>query len=202
MVSRRAETVEKYLATFPPDRRAALETIRNVIRKNLPPGFEEGMQYGMIGYYVPLSRYPTTYNGQALGAVALASQKGYMSLYLMSVYGDPKLKAWFEGAYRAAGKKLDMGKSCVRFKKVEDVPLDVIGEVIARLDVDRFIATYESARAKVRKRPAKMRRAGAKVARRPKAKAAPRPRPPSATPRKGSANKARKRSPKGGAKRS
>jgi hypothetical protein len=202
MVSSRAETVDKYLATLPPDRRAALETIRNVIRKNLPRGFEEGMQYGMIGYYVPLSRYPTTYNGQALGAAALASQKGHMSLYLMSVYGDPKLKAWFEDAYRAAGKKLDMGKSCVRFKKVEDVPLDVIGEVIARLDVDRFIATYESARAKVRKRPAKMRRAGAKVARRPKAKAAHRPRPPMATPRKGAANKARKRSSKGGAKRS
>jgi hypothetical protein len=155
MASDRAETVEKYLASLPPDRKAALETLRKVIRKNLPRGFEEGMQYGMIGYYVPLSRYPTTYNGQALGAAALGSQKGYMSLYLMSVYGDPKLKAWFERAYRAAGKKLDMGKSCVRFKKLEDVPLDVVGEVIARLDVDRFIATYESARQSMRTRAAK-----------------------------------------------
>jgi len=188
MVSSRAETVEKYLASLPPDRRPAIETIRNVIRKNLPPGFEEGMQYGMISYYVPLSRYPTTYNGQALGVAALASQKGYMSLYLMTVYGDPKLKAWFERAYRAAGKKLDMGKSCVRFKKLEDLPLDVIGEVIAQLDVDRFIGTFESARRQVRKRPAKI--------------AARRPRPSRATPRKGAANKARKPSSKGGAKRS
>src|SRR5687768_1667385 len=130
MVPRRAETVEEYLATLPPDRKTAIETIRKVIRKNLPRGFQEGMQSGMISYYIPLSRYPTTYNGQALGAAALASQKGYMSLYLMSVYGDPQQKAWFERAYRAAGKKLDMGKSCVRFRKLEDLPLDVIGDVI------------------------------------------------------------------------
>ena len=172
MASSSAATVEKYLATLPPDRRAAIATIRNVIRKNLPRGFEEGMQYGMIGYYVPLSRYPTTYNGQALGAAALASQKGYMSLYLMSVYGDPKQKAWFERAYRAAGKKLDMGKSCVRFKKLDDLPLDVVGEVIAQLDVDRFIAAYEAARSAARARPTKAtRRPGAtKAARAPAAK--------------------------------
>jgi Domain of unknown function (DU1801) len=195
MVSSRAETVAEYLAALPADRKTAIETIRSVIRKNLPRGFEEGMQYGMISYYIPLSRYPTTYNGQALGAAALASQKGYMSLYLMSVYSDPKLKARFERSYRAAGKKLDMGQSCVRFKKLEDVPLDVVGEMIAQLDVDRFIAAYESARAHVRQRPAK-------VARRPGAKAARRPATKRAKPRKGAANKARKPSPKRGAKRS
>ena len=162
MVSSRAETVEAYLRSLPPDRKAALEAIRKVIRKNLPRGFEEGMQYGMIGYYVPLSRYPDTYNGQALGIAGLASQKGYMSLYLMGVYGDPKLKAWFERAYREAGKKLDMGKSCVRFKKLEDVPLDVIGQTIAQVDVERFIATYEAARAAPRTRPTKPGGRGAK----------------------------------------
>jgi hypothetical protein len=193
MVSSRAETVEKYLANLPPDRKTALETLRKVIRKNLPRGFEEGMQYGMIGYYVPLSRYPTTYNGQALGAAALGSQKGYMSLYLMSVYGDPKLKAWFERAYRAAGKKLDMGKSCVRFKKLEDVPLDVVGEVIARLDVDRFIATYESARQSVRTR-------AAKPASRPRATSTTRA--TGATSRSRAVKKTRKPSPKRRAKRS
>ena len=147
MVTSRAETVEAYLASLPADRRAAVAALRKVIRRNLPRGFEEGMQYGMIGYYVPLSRYPTTYNGQALAAAALGSQKGHMSLYLMSVYGDPTLKTWFERSFRAAGKKLDMGKSCVRFKKLEDLPLDVIGATIAKLDVDRFIATYEASRA-------------------------------------------------------
>jgi Domain of unknown function (DU1801) len=197
MVSSSAETVEKYLASLPSDRKTAIETIRNVIRRNLPRGFEEGIQYGMIGYYVPLSRYPTTYNGQPLGAAAVASQKGYMSLYLMNVYSDPKLKAWFERAFRDAGKKLDMGKSCVRFKRLEDLPLDVIGEAIAKLDVDRFIATFEAARTQVRKRPAKVtRRSGAKAARRPA--------PSRATPRngKGAAKKVRKPSTKGGAKRS
>jgi hypothetical protein len=195
MVPRRPETVEDYLAALPPDRKTAIETIRSVIRKNLPRGFEERMQYGMISFCIPLSRYPTTYNGQPLGAAALASQKGYMSLYLMTVYSDPKLKSWFERSYRAAGKKLDMGKSCVRFKKLEDVPLDVVGEVIAQLDVDRFIATYESARAEVRKRPAK-------VVRRPGAKAARRPAPSSAKRRNGAPGRARKPSPKRGAKRS
>ncbi|MEW5850506.1 MAG: DUF1801 domain-containing protein [Myxococcota bacterium] len=168
MASSAATTVQEYLASLPADRREALESVRRVIRKNLPKGFEEGMQYGMIGYYVPLSRYPQTYNGQPLGIAALASQKGYMSLYLMGVYGDPATQKWFEAAYRKSGKQLDMGKSCVRFKRVEDLALDVVGQVISRVGVDDFIARYEavkgSPRAKgtAKKTPAK--RAAAKPA--------------------------------------
>jgi hypothetical protein len=177
MVTSRAETVEQYLTALPAERRAALEAVLKVIRKNLPRGFEEGMQYGMIGYYVPLSRYPKTYNGQALGAAALASQKGSMSLYLMTVYGDPGERARFERAYRASGKKLDMGKSCIRFKKVDDLPLDVIGDVVARLDVDRFIATYEASRKQVRspRVARKTKVAAVKSSQKPASRTRPRP---------------------------
>lgn len=150
MVTSRVSTVKEYLADLPPDRRAALEKVRNVVLANLPKGFEEGMQYGMIGYYVPLSRYPTTYNGQPLGIAALASQKNYMSLYLMSVYAEPELRSWFEEAWAASGKKLDMGKSCVRFKSVDDLPLDVVGEAISRVSLERFVATFEASRTAVR----------------------------------------------------
>lgn len=148
MVSSKAATVKEYLDSLPEDRRKAISAVRRVIKKNLPRGFEEGMQFGMIGYYIPLSRYPDTYNGHPIGPAGLASQKQYMSLYLMTVYGDPKMRKWFEGAFKEAGKKLDMGKSCVRFKKLEDLPLDVIGEAIARVDVDTFIAQYEKSRKK------------------------------------------------------
>jgi hypothetical protein len=143
----RPASVDDYLASLPPDRREAISTVRKLILDNLPEGYEEGIQYGMIGYYVPLSRYPETYNGQPLGIAALASQKGYMSLYLMCVYGDPATRRWFESAYHAAGKRLDMGKSCVRFKRLEDLPLDVVGEAIARVSVDQYLAHYEKSRA-------------------------------------------------------
>jgi Domain of unknown function (DU1801) len=141
-----AASVPDYLAALPPERRAALAAVRKVIRANLPRGYEEGPQFGMIGYYVPLARFPDTYNGQPLCLAALASQSSYMSLYLMCVYGDAKLRASFERDFRAAGKKLNMGKSCVRFKAVDDLPLDVIGKAIAAVSVDRYIAHYKEAR--------------------------------------------------------
>jgi hypothetical protein len=144
MVSSSARSVEQYLADLPRDRRAALEVVRTVILENLPAGFEEGMQYGMIGYYVPLDRYAETYNGKALAIAALASQKNYMALYLMGVYGHGDTRRWFEKAYREAGKKLDMGKSCVRFRSLSDLPLEVVGQAIGRLSVDAYIAYYES----------------------------------------------------------
>jgi hypothetical protein len=146
MATSKAKSVTEYLASLPPERRAALAAVRRVIKKNLPRGFVEGMQYGMIGYAVPLSRYPNTYNGQPLGIACLASQKNYMTLYLMGIYADPGGRKWFEGAFKKAGKKLDMGQSCVRFRKLEDLPLDVIGEAIARTGVDEFIAAAEKAR--------------------------------------------------------
>jgi len=148
----RASTVDEYLASLPPDRRDAIEAVRKVILDNLPPGFEEGMQYGMIAYFVPLSRYPKTYNGQPLTVAALASQKGYMSVYLMSVYGSAELGSWFEESYRDTGKKLDMGKSCVRFKRLADLPLELVGEAIGKVGVDDFIATQEAIRGPAKSR--------------------------------------------------
>ena len=146
-----AQTPDEYIASLPDDRREAIAAVRNVVRQNLPPGFEEGIQYGMIGWYVPLDRFPDTYNGQPLGLAGLASQKNYMSLYLNSVYGDPKTERWFKERYAASGKRLNMGKSCVRFTKLEDLPLDVIGETIARADLDRYLAHYADARGSSRK---------------------------------------------------
>ncbi len=155
MASSKATTAESYLAELPSDRRRAIATVREVILDNLPPGVEEGIQYGMLGYYVPLSRFPDTYNGQALGMIALASQKSHMSLYLMGVYADRKMERWFKAAAAKAGKKLDMGKSCVRFKSVDDLPLEVIAEAVRRLGVDEFIATYEKNKGGPRERSAK-----------------------------------------------
>ncbi len=146
MVIRHVASVAEYLAALPPERRKAIAAVRKVIRANLPPGYKEGPLYGAIGYYVPLARFPDTYNGQPLCVAGLASQASYMSLYLMCVYGDAKLRAAFERGFRAAGKKLNMGKSCVRFKSVDDLPLDVIGKTIAAVSVDRYVASYKAAR--------------------------------------------------------
>ena len=148
MVWSSAQTVEEYLAELAPDRREAIDAVRKVILDNLPAGYEEMMQFGMIGYVIPLERYPVTYNKQALQYAALASQKHYMSVYLMSVYSDSDSEQWFAEQYRASGKKLDMGKSCVRFKKLDDLPLDLIGRAIARTPVDEYIEVYEAARGK------------------------------------------------------
>jgi hypothetical protein len=145
MVTSDARTPDEYIAALPDDRREAVRAVRDVVRDNLPAGFEEGMLYGMIGWYIPLERFPNTYNGQPLGLAALASQKNYMSLYLNSVYGDPRTEAWFKDRYEASGKRLNMGKSCVRFRRIEDLPLDVIGETIARVDLDSYLAAYEKA---------------------------------------------------------
>ena len=157
MVTSTASTVDEYIASLPDDRRAAVTTVRDVIRRNLPAGYEEGMQYGMIGYFVPLSRFPETYNGQPLGLAALASQKGHMALYLNSVYGDPETERWFRERYDETGKHLDMGKSCLRFRRIDDLPLDVIGEVLARTPVEAFVERYEAVRGSSRRE----RRAGA-----------------------------------------
>jgi hypothetical protein len=141
-----AKTVDEYLASLPEDRQEILTAIRQTILEHLPEGYEEGMLYGMIGYFVPLSRYPTTYNGKPLAYVALASQKNYVVLHLMGVYGNPDAESWLREAFADASKKLDMGKSCVRFKKLQNVPLEVIGEVVALLPVETFIERYEASR--------------------------------------------------------
>ena len=141
-----AATVEEYLSELPQDRREAVESVRQVILDNLPPGYEEVMNWGMITYQVPLETYPDTYNGRPLMYAALASQKQHISLYLTGIYVDSEAQQTFEAAYRATGKRYDVGKSCVRFKKLDDLPLPLIGESIASLDVDSFIERVEKAR--------------------------------------------------------
>ena len=143
-----AKTVAAYLKSLPPDRRSAMTAVRGVIKKHLPRGYEEAMQWGMISYYVPLKRFPKTYNGHPLCLAALAAQKGHMAVYLMGVYGNAEHDRWFRTAYKATGKKLDMGKSCVRFKSLDDLPLDVLGEAIARITVDELTATHDLVHAK------------------------------------------------------
>lgn len=145
MVSSKAKTVAQYLKDLPPDRRKAISAVRKVILENLPKGFEEGMQ-GMITYYIPLKDFPETYNGDPLWIAGLASQTNYMALYLNSVYSDPETADWFKARYKATGKRLDMGKSCVRFKKLEDLPLDLIGETIASTSKEELIKLYIDAR--------------------------------------------------------
>jgi hypothetical protein len=147
MVQSAATTVEEYLDELPADRRETIEAVRQVILDNLPDGYEEGMSFGMIGYQVPLADFPVTYNGQPLGVVALANQKNYMTVYLMGVYGDDDERRWFEDAWRATGKRLDMGKSCVRFRHIEGAALDVLGEAVRRVPPDRVIAAHEAAHA-------------------------------------------------------
>ena len=148
MARSNATTVDEYLAQLPADRREALSTVRNVVVKNLPKGFSEIMMAGMIGYGIPLERYPKTYNKQPLCYAALAAQKNYNTLYLMRPYGDPKHLKELQDSFAAAGKKLDMGKSCIHFKKADDLPLDVIGESIASTSPEKWIEIYEESRRK------------------------------------------------------
>ena len=145
-----ASTVAQYLAALPADRRAALSAVRKAINESLPDGYEEGMQFGMIGWYVPLFVYPAGYGENPkvpLPLVALASQKSGMVLHFLSFYGHPTLSTWFTSEYKKSGKKLDMGKGCVRFKKLDDLALDVVGRTIARVSVKEHMANYRAARA-------------------------------------------------------
>jgi len=146
MVRSDAATVEEYLAELDDDRRAAITTVRRVVLENLPAGYEEAMNWGMITYQVPLETYPDTYNGQPLMFAGLASQKNHMALYLTSVYASPGGAEEFELEYRATGKRFDMGKSCVRFRRLDDLPLELIAKTIAACSVDQFIQMVEQGR--------------------------------------------------------
>lgn len=153
-----AATVEDYLQSLPEDRRVAISAVREVVLANLPKGYEECMSYGMIGYVVPHRLYPAGYHCDPklpLPFANLASQKNHMALYLMTVYGDPATEKWFRKAWQTAGKKLDMGKCCVRFKKLADVPLEVIGQAIARVPVADYIARIEKVLGTTSKRTAR-----------------------------------------------
>lgn len=144
MVSSTATTATAYLAALPADRRAVISAVRDVVNAHLPPGYVEGIQYGMLAWFVPLERYPDTYNGNPIGIGGLAAQKHYNALYLTGVYSDLATEKWFKAAYAKSGKKLDIGKSCVRFKTLDDLPLDVIGAAIARLSVEDLIARHDA----------------------------------------------------------
>jgi hypothetical protein len=164
----RATTVKGYLASLPADRREALEAVRSVILENLDPAYEEGIQYGMIGYYVPHSVYPPGYHcdaKQPLPFASLASQKNHMAVYLMCIYGSEEQEGWFRREWAKSGKRLDMGKSCVRFRKLEDVALDVIGRAVKRVPAKKYVRYYEEVIATVaQRRPAKRKKSAGKKA--------------------------------------
>lgn len=134
-----ASSVELYLKELTEERRHAIQIVRQIIRENLPDGFEESMNWGMISYQVPLKVYPDTYNGQPLMYAALASQKNHMAVYLTGIYMDKDALKEFEKAYQAKGKHYDVGKSCVRFRKLDDLPLSLIGEAVAGMSMEEFI---------------------------------------------------------------
>jgi hypothetical protein len=159
-----AVTVAEYLAALPPERCATLKAVRKVIRDNLDDAGEEGMQYGMIGYFIPHRIYPAGYHcdpKQPLPYASLGSRKDYMTLTLGSVYGDSEHAAWFRDAWVQTGKKLNMGAACIQFKTLDDLPLDVIAECLRRVPPRRFLANYQEFRAnyKPTKRPTKKRAA-------------------------------------------
>ena len=150
-----ATTVEDYLASLPDDRRTALEAVRQTILEHLPEGLVETMAWGMISYVVPLEVYPDTYNGEPLVHTALANQKQHMSVYLHAIYGDEQVREEFEEAYRATGKRYDVGKSCVRFRRLDDLPLDVVGNAVGSTSVKELIAQHEQAMGARHSRPRK-----------------------------------------------
>jgi Domain of unknown function (DU1801) len=150
VVSSKETTPQGYLNSLPADRRAVISAVRDVIRNRLPKGYVETMNWGMLSYEVPLSIYPTTYNKQPLSYVALAAQKHNYAIYMMNVYGNSALRERLLAAYAASGTKPDMGKCCIRFRTLAELPLDVIGDIVASTPVERMIAAHEAA---PRKRP-------------------------------------------------
>ena len=168
-------TVEQYLDALPADRREAIEALRRVILGNLDTPFEEGIQYGMIGYYLPHSVYPKGYHvnpKEPLPFASIASQKHHIGLYLFCVYMDDEIQEWFREAWLETGKKLDMGKSCVRAKRIEDIPMEVVGKLFARIKADEFVEIYERRISKAKKRrPAGRKKAARKKTARRKTRA-------------------------------
>lgn len=153
MVSSKATSVEQYLKELPADQARVVRTLRDLVNKHLPKGYAECMIWGMIGWVVPLSRYPVTYNGQPLAYLGLAAQKNNFALYTMGLMGDPAKLAWFQGEFARAGLKLDMGKSCIRFKALEALPLPAIGEMVASLPLEKYLERYERFKGKPAARP-------------------------------------------------
>ncbi len=153
MANLETKGVKGYLAGLAPDRRRDIETVRRLVNDSLPDGYEEGLLYGMISWFVPAARCPRTYNGQPLAIASLAAQKQYSALYLMGVYGDERLRAKLETAFAASGRKLDMGKACLRFGSSDELPLPVLRKVLGAIDVEAFVAKHDAAHAGKRLKP-------------------------------------------------
>ena len=143
---RPALTVNQWLASVPAERKDAINAVRDAVNEHLPQGYEETVEWGMLAWVVPLATLPNTHNGHPLTLAALGAHTKLMTIYLMTVYSDPKLRREFEIAYKKTGKKLDMGGCCVHFKKLDDLPLDVVGNTIARVAVDQYVERYENSR--------------------------------------------------------
>ena len=154
MVKSAASTVAAYLRALAQDRREVVSAVRDLLVEHLPKGYRESMNWGMISYEIPLARYPTTYNGQPLLYVAIAAQKHHIALYLHGVYQDAKQERALKEGFKRAGKKLDMGKSCVRFRALDDLPLDVVGTIVSRTTPEQMIAQYEKVRTRASRRRA------------------------------------------------
>lgn len=179
-----ATSIESYLANLPPERRDVIATMRDLVNAHVPAGYDEMFGYGMILWAVPLSRFPNTYNGQPLCYVALASQKRHFALYLTCVYGDKVREAEFREGFAREGKKLDMGKSCIRFQRIEQLSLPTIERAIATVPPERLMALHEmshspgargrrsAARAKAKARAAKPKAKGRAAKPRAKGRAA------------------------------
>jgi hypothetical protein len=146
MAKSTATTVAAYLAAIPAARRAELARVRRVVRKHLPPGYKEAMRAGIIVYEVPLERYADTYNGHPLWYAALAAQKNYLTLHLLAAYSSKAVQRQLAAGFRAAGKRLDMGKACIRFRTADDLALDVVGEVVAGTPLEKFVAIAQALR--------------------------------------------------------
>lgn len=144
----KAASVEDYIRQVPEDRQESLKKLRNIIKDNLPKGFQEGIQYGMIGYFVPHSIYPDGYHctpSEPLPFMSFASQKNSVNLYHSGIYAIPVIHDWFVNEYpKHSKRKLDMGKSCIRFKYLDDIPYGLIGELASKITVDEWISHYES----------------------------------------------------------
>ncbi|HKL12044.1 MAG TPA: DUF1801 domain-containing protein [Halanaerobiales bacterium] len=146
MVKSRAETVKEYLEELSPEKRKVVKKLRDKVLENLPIGYQETMNWGMISYEVPLTRYPDTYNKKPLMFAAIAAQKNYYSLYLTPVYQSKELEKELKEKYKETGIKVNMGKSCLRFKRIEEIPIDFIGDLISRVSIKEFIQIYEASR--------------------------------------------------------
>lgn len=148
MARSKAASVDAYLAELPPERRAVVREVREMVLRHLPAGYRETVNWGMISYEIPLERFPKTYNGEPLSYVGLAAQKSHYALYLMGAYAFPEQQEALREAFARAGKKMNMGKSCLRFKRTEDLPLADLGKIIGSLKPEDYIARYEAAKSR------------------------------------------------------